>query len=362
MIEPLHTPGTIEEIQEIVRTTSRIMTRGGGTKPALSTSREGMATIELQKISGVTEYKPEEYTITALAGTRLEEVNKLLSSHGQFFPFDPPLVKKGATLGGTVAAGLSGPGRYQYGGVRDFLLGVKYVDSQGRLIRTGGKVVKNVAGYDLAKLMVGSLGQYGVLVELTFKAFPQPEAFASLYAECTSLSQAMERVYKISTSSLEINAIDIVVGESTLDLWVRMGGIARTLPSRMDRLSNALGGGEMVSGLPGERFWGNLREMAWVPAGWSLIKVPLTPGRILAFDAELKDTPCLRHYSAGGQVAWVAMAELPNSLHESLITQGFSGLVLFGKSEQPLLGRNPATPFAKRIKTALDPSLRFVEA
>lgn len=320
-----------------------------------------MTTLDLHKISGVTEYRPEEYTITALAGTRLDEINRLLSSNGQYLPFDSPLAERGATLGGTVAAGLSGSGRYQYGGVRDFLLAIKYIDCQGQLVRAGGKVVKNVAGYDLAKLMVGSLGQYGVLVELTFKVFPKPEAFASLRVACTSLSQALEGVYKLSTSPLEINSIDMIPGKNRLDMWVRMGGLARTLPARMDRLSNVLGGGEMVSGLSEESFWSNLREMDWVPAGWSLIKVPLTPGRIPAFDAELTDTPYLRYYSAGGQVAWLAMPELPPGFDERLLAQELSALVLFGDCDSPLLGKKLAASFARRIKSALDPNLRFVE-
>ena len=104
----------------------------------------------------------------------------MLAEHGQYLPFDPPLAAAGATLGGTVAAGLSGPGRYRYGGVRDFVLGVRFVDGMGNLVRGGGKVVKNAAGFDFPKLMVGSLGRLGVLAELSFKVFPQPPAFATL--------------------------------------------------------------------------------------------------------------------------------------------------------------------------------------
>ena len=131
-------PTTIDGVQQSVCAAARILPRGGGTKPVLSTPPEGVTALELSGLRGVTEYEPEEFTFTALAGTPLAEVNQILAEHGQYLPFDPPLVERGATLGGTVASGLSGPGRYQYGGVRDFLLGARYVDGEGNLIYGGG--------------------------------------------------------------------------------------------------------------------------------------------------------------------------------------------------------------------------------
>ena len=169
-------PAAVEEVQAIICAHQKILPRGGGTKPALSTPPAGVTSVDLSRLTGILEYEPAEFTFTALGGTRLDTVSRLLSQHGQCLPFDPPLAGRGATLGGTVASGLSGPGRYQFGGVRDFILGLRYIDGEGQLIKTGSRVVKNTAGYDMSKLMVGSLGQFGVLVELTFKVLPQPEA------------------------------------------------------------------------------------------------------------------------------------------------------------------------------------------
>src|SRR5574337_979115 len=121
-------PASIADLQAAVRDHVRLLPRGGGTKPALSTPAEGVESLDLSSLSGVIEYNPGEYTFTALAGTRVSDVQGMLAEHGQYLPFDPPLVERGATLGGTVAAGLSGPGRYRYGGVRDFILGVRLVD------------------------------------------------------------------------------------------------------------------------------------------------------------------------------------------------------------------------------------------
>jgi len=116
-------PASVSEVQAFVKEAPRIFSQGAGTKTALTVSMDGVATLDMTLISGLQEYEPEEFTFTALAGTRIVDVNQALSKNGQYLPFDPPLVDRGATLGGTVAAGLSGPGRYRYGGVRDFLLG-----------------------------------------------------------------------------------------------------------------------------------------------------------------------------------------------------------------------------------------------
>src|SRR5437660_3460343 len=134
-------------------------------------------------LSGIVEYEPSEFTFTALAGTRVTEIAEALRKRGQYLPFVRLLWVAGATLGGTVASGLSGPGRFRFGGLRDFILGVRFVDGTGRLLRMGGKVVKNAAGFDLPKFFVGSLGRFGVLAEITFKVFPQRLASRTLKLE-----------------------------------------------------------------------------------------------------------------------------------------------------------------------------------
>ena len=174
-------------------TRAHVLPRGNGTKTALSAAPDGVTPLDLSGLSGVIEYQPGEFTFTALAGTRVTEIAAVLAEHGQYLPFDPLLAEAGATLGGTVAAGANGPGRYHYGGLRDFILGVRYVDGEGQIVYAGGKVVKNAAGFDIPKLMVGSLGQFGALVEMTFKVFPKPEANATLRLECASVVDGVER-------------------------------------------------------------------------------------------------------------------------------------------------------------------------
>src|SRR5262249_20856303 len=152
---------------DAVRSAPRVLTVGAGTKPRLS-AVPGITRISTARLRGILEYDPSEFTFTALAGTSLGEISAVLAARGQYLPFDPPWVAAGSTLGGAVAAGLNGPARFRYGGMKDFILGVRFVDGTGRLLRMGGKVVKNAAGFDLPKFFVGSLGRFGALAELTF--------------------------------------------------------------------------------------------------------------------------------------------------------------------------------------------------
>src|SRR5690606_29722305 len=148
-------PTTVEEVQAAVQSASKVMPTGAGTKPALYGQASDAVRLDLRKLTGILEYEPGEYTFTARAGTPLAEIVAALTEHGQYLPFDPPFIDAGATLGGTIAAGLSGSGRFRFGGLRDFLIGVRMVDGRGTLVRGGGKVVKNAAGFDLPKLMIG---------------------------------------------------------------------------------------------------------------------------------------------------------------------------------------------------------------
>ena len=340
---------------------SRVLPRGGGTKPALSTAGEATTVLELSAVSGLVDYDPAEFTFTARAGTRVAEISRLVEEHGQYLPFDPPLVEQGATLGGTVAAGVSGPGRFRYGGVRDFILSVLYVDCDGHLVRGGAKVVKNAAGFDLPKLMTGSLGSLGVLVEVTFKVFPKPQACVTLQLPCSDLRDALEVLYRIQASPLDLMALEIVPAPPKTLLWARMGGFAEVLNERATRLRGLLGGGDMIEGQAESRFWLDAREFTWLPDGWSLVKVPTTPRRIPLLEASLDGWVCRRRYSCGGQVAWVASPREIDHLDRQLSANEFSGLVIRGPAGRPRLGVRVGDLFARRVKQALDPLGRFVE-
>ena len=132
-------PSTPFEAAECVRAHPRVLAKGAGTKDALARVGEDVATLSTLALNGIVEYEPAEFTVTVLAGTPIRDLAASLAERGQYLPFDPILVKAGATIGGTVAAGTSGPGRFRFGGVRDFILGVRFVDGAGHLLRMGGK-------------------------------------------------------------------------------------------------------------------------------------------------------------------------------------------------------------------------------
>jgi glycolate oxidase FAD binding subunit len=367
-------PASIAEVQAAVRDATpgaRILARGRGTKPPLSTPPEGAVALDVSSLSGIIEYEPGEFTFTALAGTPISEITATLADHGQFLPFDPPLVEAGATLGGTVAAGLSGPGRYRYGGVRDFILGVRYVDGAGEVVRTGGKVVKNAAGFDISKLMVGSLGSLGVLVELSFKVFPRPEAYATLCVPHPTLDAALATLHRLTGSQMDFFAIDLAPTPDGAILEVRLGGLAAALPDRLARLRGLTGGGDTLMDAEDAACWRAAREFTWLPEGSALVKMPVTPGRIARLEAELIGPSTglahalagipVRRYSAGGQVAWIAWSGSLDDLDAALKPLDLAGLVVLGQPGQRRLGARTGQSFEQRVKAALDPGARFVE-
>lgn len=354
-------PETIEELRATVRQAVRILPRAGGTKPALSDPPEAVQSLDLSALSGILEYQPGEFTFTALAGTRVSEIEQILSEHGQYLPFDPLLVERGATLGGTVAANASGSGRYHYGGVRDFLVGVRYLDSQGHLVRGGGKVVKNAAGFDLPKLMVGSLGRLGLLVELSFKVLPKPESFATLRLAFDDLAGALQAMQVASVARLDVDALDLVPEAGGYTLMVRLGGLQAALPSRLQRLRTLFDRGDLIQGEDEAQIWRAARELTWAPPQSALVKAALTPGRIPRLETFLADKPVLRRYAAGGQMAWLA-ASLPlKTFDEWFRLLKLNGFAFIGPSGWPRLGDFTARPFYRRVKDALDPVHHFLE-
>jgi glycolate oxidase FAD binding subunit len=352
---------SIEELQSIVTQHTRLMVKGGGSKNALSAPRPEVTLVDLSKIAGMLEYQPAEFTFTALAGTSLAEIEAALAENNQFLPFDPPLVASGATLGGTVAAGLSGPGRFRYGGVRDFILGIAFVDGKGRLVRSGGRVVKNAAGFDLSKLMVGSLGAYGALVELSFKVFPQPAATITLKASFPDLEHALESLVQVGNAPLDLYVLDLQPLPDETVLMARLGGPQDTLLSRVDRLRKIIGHGETIEGQTEVDLWWDERHFKWAPADFSLIKVPLGYRRVPELDKILSQSDASRRYSVGANLAWIAWPGSLQVLDDFLSKLELSGLVLMGNEPASRLGVRKGESFARRVKQALDPQRRWVE-
>ncbi len=339
------TPCTLAELSDTVRTARRVLAVGAQTKPRLSQTDDGVVLVDMRSLSGIVEYDPSEFTFTALAGTPVSEVAAVLAERGQYLPFDPPLAKAGATLGGTVAAGLSGSGRFRYGGLRDFILGVRFVDGMGRLLHLGGKVVKNAAGFDLPKFFIGSLGRFGALAEMTFKVFPCPLTTRTLKLPANSITAAQGIMIEAARARWELDALDYSSIEKAVFMRLRASLAA------LDGLTT-----EILSCWPGEglddetaaAFWGRVSEFSWAESFPVLAKLIVTPARLAALDGTCA------HISAGGNVAFVAADSAKK------IT-GACGMVLRGEDAPLWLGKPPNDPTLQRVKRALDPEDKFPE-
>ena len=235
-------PESPEGCAEILRTCAdaglTVRVRGGGTKDHLGSRRETAVVLETGGVAGIVDHVPEDLTVTVRAGTRLDALRDALAAHGQFLPIDAPHVERGATVGGIIAANSAGFGRYRYGGVRDLLLGIRAALPDGTIARAGGRVVKNVAGYDLNKLFIGSLGTLGVVVEATFKILPLPPVTRGMQATLTSAADAFAVCDAIVRSSLRPTAL---VVERTDDRGWRVVVVAAGEDAPVGRAMTELG-------------------------------------------------------------------------------------------------------------------------
>jgi glycolate oxidase FAD binding subunit len=334
---------TLAQLADAIRTTPRVLAVGARTKPRLSQVEGDATLVSTAGLSGIVEYDPSEFTFTALAGTPVREIVAALAERGQYLPFDPMLVEAGATLGGTVAAGLSGPGRFRFGGVRDFILGVRFIDGAGRVLRLGGKVVKNAAGFDLPKFFVGSLGRFGVLAEIAFKVFPRAAAFRTVRIPTDNAAEVM---LSLANTRWELDALDYAREQGAV--FARIGGPEAALGALTAEVLARFPSGSVFSADEADALWTGVREFRWAHEGGVLVKVALTPRRVPELCAALGGARI--HVSAGGNVAYVSQPAFAPCF------AGFAALTLRG--DAPLFpGAAPA--IVPGVKTALDPENRF---
>ena len=223
--------------------------RGAGTKDWYGQTLTGEI-LDTRAYRGIVSYDPAELVLTARCGTPLAEIEAALTERNQMLAFEPPHFGLAATFGGCIAAGIAGPRRASAGAARDFVLGVTMINGRGEILRFGGQVVKNVAGYDVARLMAGSLGTLGLILELSIKVLPRPAAETTLKFEMNG-TDAVRKLNEWSGRPLPISASAWRNGT----LAVRLSGAE----SGVKTARNALGG-EVVDAVEAARFWEGLRE------------------------------------------------------------------------------------------------------
>ena len=350
MSDTVIAPENIEQLRQVIAAEKQVIAVGNKTKSPLGQAA-GATQISLRAIRGITQYEPSEFTFTALAGTPLVEIIAVLAEKNQYLPFDPLLVGAGATIGGTVAAGLSGPGRFRFGGIRDFLLSVHFISGEGKLIRAGGKVVKNAAGFDIPKFMVGSLGRFGVITELTFKVFPQPPSMSTLRLKCESHALAIERMSIAASAVWELDAIDYDPSEHLVLL--RMGGPTSSNLSIAKQIA-AIWGQDVSELEQPETHWEQVREMRLGQGHPIIAKIPVTPSMSVELCHRLSGG--LR-FCAAANVAWHSMRDDEHvSQSSSVLSElGIPGLVIRGPSEKCSIGTWQSSQIEFDLKRAFDP-------
>lgn len=265
---------TAERVREHAARKSPLRIRGGGTKDFLGAPPAGEP-LDMGAYAGIVAYEPRELVLTVKAGTRVADIEAALAAEGQMLPFEPPRFGEGATIGGTVACNLSGPRRPYAGAARDFVLGARIVNGKGEDLSFGGRVIKNVAGYDVSRLMAGAFGTLGAITELSFKVLPRPAAEATLAFEMDEAAM-IETVNRWAGQPLPLSA---TAWESGV-LRVRLGGAASAVAAARAKL----GGSEVADGAA---YWEALREhrLPFFAAGRPLWRLsvaqtapPLGPG------------------------------------------------------------------------------------
>jgi len=320
----------------------RLRLRGGGTKDFYGQALEGEV-LDTRSYAGVVAYDPTELVITVRGGTPLAEVERTLADKRQMLAFEPPHFGA-ATIGGAVAAGLSGPRRAAAGALRDFVLGVRIMDGRGEDLTFGGRVMKNVAGYDVSRVMAGALGTLGVILEVSLKVLPVPVAEATLKFEMPA-DRAIEAMNRWAGKPLPISATAYTDG----DLGVRLSGAAAAVKAACETL-----GGQRVADAEATRFWTGTREQTDPFFGgdeplWRL-SVPSTTAPLAIEGRELIEWGgALRWLKSRAEVRTIRDAAARAGGHATLFRGGDKSAGVFHPLAPALAGIH------KRLKAEFDP-------
>ncbi|MBI3156427.1 MAG: glycolate oxidase subunit GlcE [Burkholderiales bacterium] len=288
--------------------------RGGGSKDFHGGPLVGEV-LDLRPLAGISRHEPTELVVTARAGTPLAELEAALAAHGQWLPFEPPRFGPGGTVGGMVAAGLAGPARASAGGVRDYVLGASMLDGRGELLGFGGQVMKNVAGYDISRLLAGSMGILGVVCEVSLKVMPRPPGSATLRFEMDEAT-ALRRLAEWGGQPLPLSASAWWNGT----LVLRLAGALAAVEAAQRQL-----GGDVVDPALAAPFWDGLRDQSdeffataarAVAGGASLWRVALPP---TAPPLKLTDQQLVEW---GGAQRWLCCALPPATLRDAAASLG----------------------------------------
>ena len=324
-----------ERIRDAASRGAPLRLRGGGSKDFYGNAPRGEV-LDTRAYSGIVSYEPTELVVTARCGTSLSDLEKALQKQNQFLPFEPPHFGAGATLGGCVAAGLAGPRRASAGGVRDFVLGARLIDGRGRDLRFGGEVMKNVAGYDVSRVLAGSLGTLGLIAEASLKVLPRPTCERTLRLEMGE-AEAIAAMNRWGGQPLPVSATAWHDGQ----LFVRLSGAEPAVHAAAHRI----GGDKSDPGL-----WDNLKEQThpFFAGAEPLWRISLPSTAML-------DLPGKKLIEWGGALRWLKTAAGADQIRSAA-----KHATLFRADHKPVGAFSPLDAvnarLHKALKAAFDPA------
>ena len=363
----VYAPTTELELAELISADDvQFEVRGRGSKSSLGRHAPIDDVLSMAKFTGVTSYEPEELVLEAGAATLLGDIEKLLAKHNQMLAFEPPDFssllgsKHSGSLGGMLATGLSGPRRLKTGAVRDHVLGVRGVSGRGEIFKAGARVVKNVTGYDMPKLMAGSFGTLAALTSVIFKVLPRPETEETLVLRGLSDAEAMHVMSQAMQSSCEVSGAAHVPGEGT---YLRLEGIGVSVRARRESLLGILERHVDIQNADASRItWKRIKNCAVFsldPATvlWRISVAPMQGAAVVSRIAAVVE--CEYYFDWAGGLIWLAVP--PNFDVRSCFSEGHA--MLF-KAPAELRERAPVfqpqspalAALSTRIKSSFDPA------
>lgn len=357
--------------------------QGGGTKRDMGRAAQEGETLSTAALKGVTLNEPAEMVVSARAGTPLAQVEAALAQNGQMLAFEPPdwRAMMGAegepTIGGVVALNLSGPRRIQAGACRDSLIGVRYINGKGEIIRTGGRVMKNVTGLDVVKLQCGAWGTLGLMSEVTFKVLPRPQSSLSIVLNGLNDDDGVHALTMAVTSPFEISAAAHIPARenAAARTIVRIEHFTASLAYRSQqiiRMWQPFGTAEVIDDAPSRALWtsiANVRLFDDLPAS-AIWRISLKPTDAPKFLAALPNALAQAHYyDWGGALVWMAVDPLGDAGAAAIrvALAAFGGHAMLARAPadiraavdvfQPLA--QGLSALQRRVKTSLDPAGLF---
>ena len=353
---------------------------GGGTQRGLGRPINAATVLSSRRLTGITLHEPAELVISARAGTPLREVEAKLAAANQFLPFEPvdlrPLFGTDGepTMGGLVAGNWSGPRRIAAGAARDHLIGVRFVNGRGEIVKSGGRVMKNVTGLDLVKLQCGAHGTLGFLTEVTFKVLPKPESSTTLVYADLDDARAVKLLSTALTSPFEVSGaahLPAGIGDAGARTLLRLENVPTSLDYRCDRLRDLAASFGQPTRLDGQAtvsLWADIRDARALaePRDRAVWRISVPPNSGPGVVARLPEGLAARHfYDWGGGLVWLAVPEAgdggaaairaavaPCGGHATLI-RASDGLRSAVPVFQPLAA--PLMALTSRLKASFDP-------